>query len=319
MKSIRRIVLESKKEMENVKKMIYEIIKNWEMEGDVQQVDASSWLINKTYVLKSYTKEESLKRNISILKILYEEKIPVPKIIPLKNGDLYFNRNGHQYILTTQLEGKNSIDLNKCSEKWLYDFGGIIGDLHLAFGKIQNNISYWNNSMIEEMEGWVSQNLLNYEVTYLNKDHARKAIVELREVYSQLPKQLIHRNIHLGNFLFNDHGFSAYMNFDLSQSNIRIFDVCYFLLGLLSEGNNTRISKDHWFVILKHVVKGYDSKLPLSPVEINAIPCVMKNIELLFVAYFLGQEDEILAEDAGKLFNFVSQNENLIIKTLLNN
>lgn len=32
---------------------------------------------------------------------------------------------------------------------------------------------------------------------------------------------------------FQEGKFSKYMDFDLSQRNIRIFDLCYFMLGLL--------------------------------------------------------------------------------------
>jgi hypothetical protein len=35
----------------------------------------------------------------------------------------------------------------------------------------------------------------------------------------------------------------------------------------------------------------------------------MKNIELLFVAYFLGIGDEKLAKDSADLFSFVKKNE----------
>ena len=41
--------------------------------------------------------------------------------------------------------------------------------------------------------------------------------------------------MHFGNFLFQEGSFSGYIDFDLSQKNIRIFDLCYFLAGLLAE------------------------------------------------------------------------------------
>ena len=143
-------------------------------------------------------------------------------------------------------------------------------------------------------------------------EQARKAIGQLGEVYADLQKQLIHRDVYLGNFLFEEKEFSGYIDFDLSQSNIRIFDICYFLLGLLlREGANT-VEEEFWFQAVRLVVDGYESLIPLSEVERASIPCVMKNIELLFVAYFSREKDEKLAQDAALIFQFVSKNENKI-------
>lgn len=41
-------------------------------------------------------------------------------------------------------------------------------------------------------------------------------------LYSKLPIQLIRREVHLGNLLFDNNKFSGYIDFDLSQKNIRI-------------------------------------------------------------------------------------------------
>ncbi|MBN2222876.1 MAG: phosphotransferase, partial [Vallitaleaceae bacterium] len=136
-----------------------------------------------------------------------------------------------------------------------------------------------------------------------------ETIQELEQVYSVLPKQLIHRDVHLGNFLFEGQAFSGYVDFDLSQSNIRIFDLCYFLLGILCEESKFGINTERWFDIVKQVIGGYHSILPLNQEEQRSIACVMKSIELLFVAYFLGIGDEKLAEDAGRLFYFVKKHE----------
>lgn len=38
----------------------------------------------------------------------------------------------------------------------------------------------------------------------------------------------------------------------------------------------------------------------------------MENIELLFIAYFIGSNDMSCAKDAAKIFHFVRENENEI-------
>ena len=43
--------------------------------------------------------------------------------------------------------------------------------------------------------------------------------------------------------LFFEGDFSGYIDFDLSQRNIRIFDICYFLTGLLAEETENAYTK----------------------------------------------------------------------------
>ncbi|OOM81514.1 homoserine kinase [Clostridium puniceum] len=83
------------------------------------------------------------------------------------------------------------------------------------------------------MSGWISDTLEANDYKYLKNIDFEKNLDKLNRCYNKLQRQLIHRDLHLGNFLFNNCEFSGYIDFDLSQKNIRIFDICYFLLRLL--------------------------------------------------------------------------------------
>ena len=131
-------------------------------------------------------------------------------------------------------------------------------------------------------------------------------------LYEKLPVQLIHRDVHFGNFLFANGEFSGYIDFDLSQRNIRIFDPCYFLLSLLSEREKNGITEAQWFEFLENVFAGYEEKLELSEAEKQAVPYVMECIELLFAAYFEGIGDGRCGEAACKIFEFIKSRENKI-------
>lgn len=316
-KSIRRIILLQKRKMEPVTTMIKDILKEWNLEYLPVQIYHSAWSINELYVLKEYSDRNTLQRNIEMMKILHKAGIPVPKIIQLPSGEDYFEQHNKMYVLTTKLEGKNIVNINQCNEKWFFDFGSILARLHIAFRECEEKISYWNNNMLEEMNGWVSRNLCKFKPEYLHQDDIKEAIFELTRVYNDLPKQLIHRDVHLGNFLFDNGDFSGYIDFDLSQSNIRIFDLCYFLLGILLEEDNNRVEKEQWYEIVHQVIRGYNALVPLSQIEKKSIVCVMKNIELLFTAYFLDIGDEKLAKDSADLFLFVNENKMRIQDAIL--
>lgn len=316
-KSIRRIILLQKRKMEPITMMIREVLKEWNLDCLPVQIYHSAWDVNNSYVLKMYDDSNALQRNIEMMRILYKAGIPVPEIIKLPNEEDYLEYKEKFYALTTKLKGNNVVNIDQCNDEWLFQFGRILAELHIAFKECERNISYWNNSMLEEMNGWVSRELLKFQPDYLDLKDMKDAIRELAQLYDELPKQLIHRDVHLGNFLFDKGVFSGYIDFDLSQRNIRIFDLCYFLLGILLEEDNNRVDEEQWYKVVRLVVAGYSSISALSQLERKAIPCVMKNIELLFMAYFLGIGDEKSADDSANLFVFVKKNEKKIKEAVL--
>lgn len=123
---------------------------------------------------------------------------------------------------------------------------------------------------------------------------------------------LIHRDVHFGNFLFSEGKFSGYIDFDLSQRNIRLFDLCYFLLGLRSEEEELELTEKEWFEFLAYTFTGYEKILLLSESEKQAVTCVMECIELLFTAWFDHEKDVECAGDAYRLYEFIKKQENRI-------
>lgn len=302
--------------MEQAANMMKEVLKEWSLDTYPEQISHNAWNVNDKYVLKEYGDKDTLKRNIEMFKVLYEAGIPVPKICPLANGMEFCEVDGKMYLLTTKLKGNNVVAIHQCDKAWFYNFGVILAKLHRALKECDKTINFWNNSLLEEMKGWVSENLDKFAPDYLSKDKIDKTIFELSQNYQDLPRQLIHRDVHLGNFLFEERNFSGYIDFDLSQSNIRIFDLCYFLLGFLTAEDHNRLEMDEWYMIVNKVVEGYDSLIPLKKIEKQSIVCVMKSIELLFTAYFLGIGDETLAKKSADLFSLVCRNEEKILEIL---
>lgn len=303
-KSIRRIVLSEKKKMEIEKVKASEILTKYGINKEIKQIYISAWEVQGEYVLKKYSNLSELKRNVDILKNLYAEKIPVPKIIRTLDKKDYISKNEEYWLLTEKIKGENIVQMEKCDNAWFFEMGKILAQLHIAFHKLEDKINYWNNSLLGEMESWVLENFQRKRPEYLEENDVLDSIKRLRNIYEKLPKGLIHRDVHLGNFLFSEGVFSGYIDFDLSQKNIRIFDLCYFMLGLLLEEEENKISEERWFEVLKYVVDGYDSESKLTEEERSSIATVMEAIELLFVAYFIGEEDEQAAKESAKLYYF---------------
>lgn len=296
---------------ELTKEEINEVLKAWSIEAIPVSIHPRAWDINQSYILKVYDEPEVLERNVISMRTLLAAGVPVPEIISLPDGKDYVEKDGGYYMLMTKLHG-HAVKPYECMDNWFFHFGTILAELHIAFLKCENNLHSWDNSLLDEMNGWVKKNITKYNIDYLNKNDVQAAVEELASFYEDLPRQLIHRDVHLGNFLFENGEFTGYIDFDLSQKNIRIFDLCYFLLGLLLEENGFK-EDDRWYEIIRQVVSGYDRVSPLTITEKRAIASVMKNIELLFAAYFIDIGEAELARNAVDLFYFVKRNERKIL------
>lgn len=292
------------------------ILVHWDLQDcKAKQIYDTAWQVGDDYVLKVYQDVKMLERNLKMLRLLNERNIPVAQVIPANDGAEYVFADDAFYFLSKKLPGDKirRIDSNSPLAR---SMGEIIANLHTAFQKCEPHNTFGDNSLLEEMNGWVKENMEKNSWKRISKEEYEQVVSQLAAVYDQLPVQLIHRDIHFGNFLFADGVFSGYIDFDLSQRNIRIFDLCYFLLGLLSEEEGLKITEETWFRFLRDVFAGYESILKLSEAEKKAVPYVMECIELLFVAWFDNEKDDSCAKNACEIYKFVRQWENKIRKSL---
>jgi len=78
------------------------ILKHWEMaDQTIKQIYDTTWQIGEGYVLKVYQDKEGLERNIKVLQILEQMKIPVGKIVPVHENELYVQ---YEIIFTSYLK-----------------------------------------------------------------------------------------------------------------------------------------------------------------------------------------------------------------------
>ena len=313
--SIRRIVLEQRKEYSVMQEKIEVMLKEWGLaEVPVSQVYDSAWQIGMDYILKVYDNAEDLERNIRILRLLGEKGVPVAKVVPTVEKEKYILREGRYYVLTKKLPGNNIVEFDKDFSQ-AKELGRALGMLHLALAEIGEEEAFWENGLLAELKGWIRDVFEKNNWKDIYKEEFEHVVSALETNYDHLPVQLIHRDVHFGNFLFHKGKFSGYIDFDLSQKNIRIFDICYFLLGLLCEEEKRELSLDEWLEISKQVFTGYSEHIILCREEMQAVPYVMEAIELLFAAWFIQCEDFICAQDALQLFALVrSHEESLALK-----
>lgn len=104
-------------------------------------------------------------------------------------------------------------------------------------------------------------------------------------------QHLYHRDPNPGNIIISDEEW-GFIDFDLSERNIRIYDPCYAATAILSESfeerNEEKLAK--WVNIYREIMIGFDSVAKLSDIEKEAIPYIIISNQLIATAYFSENE-----------------------------
>lgn len=294
---------------------INEILKNWDVEkNECTKKKSTIWQIDEEYILKIYDNKDKIERNVKILLALNSLQIPVSPIIHTKNNESYATHQNLYYLLMKKLDG-NCISEIK-NEKTGFKIGSIIGRLHIALKKCEDILHFEEKDLLKDLEGWVSENFERNRWQLFDREEYSNFILKLKTFYNELPRQLIHRDVHLGNFLFLNEKFSGYIDFDLSQRNIRIFDLCYFLTSIFTEDAGKDITDDEWLIFLNETVLGYETQIKLTQKEKFSLPFIMEAIEILCASYFFGINNEKFTNDALKNYNRIKNLEDSILKEL---
>ena len=204
----------------------------------------------------------------------------------------YIEDNGIWCFVTHRLSG------NPINAEGLYNsnyienarfIGQIIGKLHIALQNVEAIVD--DTNLYAHITDWAlpkAKQCLPLSDA-LCKDYTKT----FGSLYDLLPKQIIHRDPNPGNIILCEDRW-GFIDFDLSQRNIRIFDPCYAATAILSESlNETDTGKlDKWLEIYHNIIRGYDSIVHLTPEERIAIPYVVLSNQLICVAWFSEQTHE---------------------------
>lgn len=301
-----------------------EILDNWNIdkpyvisEINVDNCDSSksnAWIINRRFVLKRFTNNDYIKRSAEVTKALDLEGIPVAVPLMTKAGEDYFIKNSEYYCLYPKLAGeclRDCFDGDYLSRaKYL---GQVIGRLHHAFVKCESFITCPDSNLYEDVSNWaipIAKKFSENRAAYISDELINDYKSVFADIYNKLPRQIIHRDIHAGNLLFEKGRFTGYIDFDLSQRNMRVFDPCYMSTGILSGCIEDAGKLKQWTGIFKSIMQGYDEVCVLSSEEKMALIYVLYSIQFIFIAYFAENGYSPLAETNIRILNWIYENRN---------
>ncbi len=272
-----------------------QMLKFWSLESEIitdiyyegtGMKNESACYVGDSYVLKYTDDLNKLKNHVTASKDV--ENVGLLSAVPLltSDGQEYVRDGDLYYYVTKRLPGKQlaSVDFYDgdyvCNARFV---GEMIGQLHLVLAKNEDCIQ--EVDLLEEVKRWALPEAK--KALGLSEAFCTQFLRDFGSLYCNLPRQMIHRDPNPGNIICSD-DLWGFIDFDLAQRNVRIYDPCYAATAVLSEsfGRND----DKWLEVYQNIIYGYDSVVGLTSDEYQAIPYVMLANQFVCVAWFATYE-----------------------------
>lgn len=274
------------------KDKIKNVLKEWNIENaeinnifnrNTGKQSENTFYIGSSYVMKYTNNISFIKNNISITNALIHAGLPASEMIKTVKGESYYQSGDLYFILQKRIIGEQL----SCDD--------IFNDMSIAF-QIGQNIAKLHTALLDfDKSNYEEKNIYNEvlsilpcltEKGILTEDFVNDYKETFGAIYDKLPKQMIHRDINPSNMIFDNGIFKGFLDFDLSEYNVRIFDICYCATAILSECFSDEFDLGKWQDMLNHIIKGYESIAPLSNDEKLAISYVIYSIQIICINYF---------------------------------
>jgi Ser/Thr protein kinase RdoA (MazF antagonist) len=223
-----------------------EVLRNWEI-GDVLAIEPidSYWgktsLVNTfdstCYILKEKSDLDKTQREATLLFDLSEVGAPVAAPVRTIDGMWYARIQNKIFCLYPKLAGEVITEHyggNSLARAEM--FGKAIGFLHTCFLQCSPINDYEDIRLLEQVRDWaipcVCEHTGGSEGNSIRKIW-QEFEQEINSIDAELPAQLIHRDLHPANMLFDKGEVSGFLDFEMVMIGPRIFDLCYCGTSLL--------------------------------------------------------------------------------------
>lgn len=284
---------------------IKQILSKWDIDTklNIDKVyfyygNIKAWNIGEDYVFTTGTNVSGLRTHILITESLSKKGIKVSCPIKTKDGQDFFQDGDRFYALLNRVPGRYLTP----EERYAYDrfvtgekYGKAIGKLHCALNELEAELDVNDKNLYNTVVNWAmpeTKRIMEQWNIPLPDKFFEDYKTNFGALYDKLSRQVIHRDPNPTNILFNDNEVSGFINFDISERNIRIFDPCYCATGILSESSSITGGYEKWPEILRGIIKGYNSVCPLSDEEKASIPYIIYSIQMIFIAWLEGRNQE---------------------------
>lgn len=303
------------------------VLTNWNIPqdlpvNDIKIIDGTKtsenvWQVGKDYFLKTGDRA-ALLRNARIAKALAAQGFAAPVPVPTRScGDLTDDQNS--FVLIHRLDGRPLSKEERfgadCGD-FGFQYGQSIARLHNALAAVEEDIHPFEQNLFADVTEWALPNVRKQNIQWnmgLPNSFFDEYIQNFEALFEKLPKQLIHRDPNPCNILFSGGEVCGFVDFDLSERNVRLWDPCYCATGILVEQRDVENAYDKFPVILNAILHGYDSVNPLTAEEKQAVYYVICSIQMICVSYFESvNEYKDLARTNREILRYIAEQKDQI-------
>lgn len=296
---------------------VLEVSKFWIQKPNlsITQINPKVTLITneeKNYVLKKKENLDQIIAEVKLLTTLSKCNIKAQQPLQTPEGDYFVSYENTYYCMYEYLAG-NVLDVKDINRLKVLarDIGKEIAKLHQALGQLHTEMQFIDHDLYMTVYEWAiptieESSIVNPKVIKLMK----QLRPDMEKMLSSLAKQIIHRDTHLSNLVFEGNSFVGFLDFEIAEINIRIFDICYCLTSILSELFTNEKLKNQWFSLIKPIIEGYNNQTPLSQEEKSVLWHVMLGIQVIFITYFINSPE--ILEINQDMFLWIYENKKTI-------
>jgi Ser/Thr protein kinase RdoA (MazF antagonist) len=304
-------------------KELRKILEKWEIDGDLpigdvrympdEKIADDVWAVGGDYLLRTALTADTrvlILKNLKVAKALAKQGFNAPSPVPTKTGRDYLDGAAF-FILTNKPKGAPLPKHDRLGEhRTAYGekYGRSIARLHKALKAVQKEVLPDEFKLFERIKEWhlpqVRQQNEQWDMG-LSEAFFEDYLEGFGTYYDKMPKQLVHRNPCPDNVLFENGDVTGFINFDLYESNLRLWDPVYCATGIMSETSEENYEK--WLDVLTGILRGYDSEARLTPEEKESLYYVLLSDAILCLAYFGSiAEYHELAKINRKMLKFIA-------------
>ena len=273
-----------------------EVLRNWDLpdktiqtmvqteDGNVRENTA---YIGQDYVLKIFSSSGPARANASVLTAVDAMGIACGAPVNTLDGQPFYSDGELYFLLTRRIRGEeldpDSLFGPEGREQARY-LGRILGQLHEALRDGDGIVCNERDIYREVCDCWL---MPAAEAMGLPESFCEE-YRSFGPLHDSLPVQIIHRDPNPSNILMQDGKLAGFIDFDLTQRSIRLFDPCYaataVLCDLFQKGQKERLPE--WFPVFREILRGYDETAHMTMEERQAVPYVVLSIQLICVGWF---------------------------------
>lgn len=273
------------------------VLKADSVENISETVHRLTFIYGTRRYLKKMESEEHIRLETAIHAVLLEHGVRIAALLPTCSGERWAENDGQLYVLSDELDGVITKEVQPC-EAILYGYE--LAKLHQAMLFLENGGQYPEMNLAQQLE----KRAIPRTLEAAEENNSREAIEQLvSEMTSSwfptlelIPKQLIHRDAHPGNMILAEDGTVGFLDFEISVSGIRLFDVCYFCTSQWIGEYSKQKSANSWISLVTKLRQGYEKLSPLSNLEKSSAFFVMCAIQMIFISFWHGRKRPDLLE-----------------------